>query len=137
MAWGIDNDHTTLNDVLLGRPDHYRWVEAGPIVGRTLANAHKTGVRLDLQTAQAQHAEMVRIYEDAGVRCHYLAPDPVLHRNFFARDSSAMTPWGAIIWHMQLKCPAPTISVRSGSTPRLKFRSGATSPPGISREVTS
>ena len=52
----------------------------------------------------AQHSEMVRIYEDAGVRCHYLPADEVLHRNFFARDSSVMTPWGAIICHMQLKC---------------------------------
>ena len=52
----------------------------------------------------AQHAEMVRVYEDAGVNCHYLDPDEVLHRNFFARDSSAMTPWGAIVCHMQLKC---------------------------------
>ena len=39
-----------------------------------------------------------------GVTCHYLDADPVLHRNFFARDSSAMTPWGALICHMQLKC---------------------------------
>lgn len=102
--WGIDNDYARLTDVLLGKPDHYRWVEAGPLIGRTLANQHKTGVRFDLQLAQAQHAEMVRIYEEAGVTCHYLPPDPVLHRNFFARDSSAMTPWGALICHMQLKC---------------------------------
>ncbi len=102
--WGIDNDYAPLRDVLLGKPEHYRWVEAGPIIGRTLANAHKTGVKFDLQLAMAQHAEMVRVYEDAGVNCHYLDPDEVLHRNFFARDSSAMTPWGAIVCHMQLKC---------------------------------
>ena len=101
--WGIDNDCAPLQDVLLGVPEHYRWVEAGPLIGRTLDNAHMTGARFDLQLAMAQHAEMVRIYESCGVRCHYLAPDPVLHRNFFARDSSAMTPWGALICHMQLK----------------------------------
>jgi len=103
-GWGIDNDYGRLRDVLLGKPDYYRWTEAGPLIGRTLANAHKTGVTFDLQLAMAQHAEMVRIYEGAGVRCHYLEADEVLHRNFFARDSSAMTPWGAIICHMQLKC---------------------------------
>ncbi len=102
--WGIDNDYGPLRDVLLGKPEFYRWVEAGPLIGRTLANAHKTGVKFDLQQAMAQHAEMVRIYEAAGVTCHYLEADEVLHRNFFARDSSAMTPWGAIICHMQLKC---------------------------------
>ena len=101
--WGINNDYAPLKDVLLGHPDYYRWVEAGPLIGRTLANADKTGHRFDLQLAQSQHAEMVSIYEDNGVTCHYLDADPVLHRNFFARDSSAMTPWGALICHMQLK----------------------------------
>ncbi len=101
--WGITNDHGPLRHVLLGQPDYYKWVEAGPLIGRTLANAHCTGVRFDLQIAMAQHAEMVSIYEENGVTCHYLESDPVLHRNFFARDSSAMTPWGALICHMQLK----------------------------------
>jgi len=102
--WGINNDYARLQDVLLGKPEYYKWVEAGPLIGRTLANAHKTGVKFDLQLAMAQHSEMVSIYEDNGVRCHYLDSDDVLHRNFFARDSSAMTPWGALICHMQLKC---------------------------------
>ncbi len=103
--WGIDNDYGTLRDVLLGKPDHYRWVDAGPLIRRTLQNMHKTGVTFDLALARSQHREMVRIYEEeAGVTCHYLESDPVLHRNFFARDSSAMTPWGALICHMQLKC---------------------------------
>jgi N-dimethylarginine dimethylaminohydrolase len=101
--WGINNDYTRLHDVLLGTPDYYRWVEAGPLIGRTLANAHMTGAKFDLQKAMSQHAEMVAIYEENGVKCHYLESDPVLHRNFFARDSSAMTPWGALICHMQLK----------------------------------
>ena len=103
MKWGINNDYAQLNDVLLGKPEYYKWVDAGPLIGRTLANAHKTGAKFDLQTAMAQHAEMVSIYEQNGVACHYLESDPVLHRNFFARDSSAMTPWGALICHMQLK----------------------------------
>ncbi len=102
--WGIDNDYGVLRDVLLGKPEFYRWVEAGPIIGRTLKNAERTGVTFDLQRAMAQHSAMVRIYEENGVACHYLESDEVLHRNFFARDSSAMTPWGALICHMQLKC---------------------------------
>ncbi|MEM9845567.1 MAG: arginine deiminase family protein [Pseudomonadota bacterium] len=103
-AWGIDNDYAKLSDVLLGRPEHYRWVEAGPLIGRTLANADRTGHRFDLQLAMRQHAEMVSIYEENDVTCHFLPADEVLHRNFFARDSSAMTPWGPLICHMQLKC---------------------------------
>ena len=102
--WGIDNEYARLRDVLLGRPEYYRWLDAGPIIRRTLQNAEKMGFAFDLQLAMSQHAEMVRIYEEAGVTCHYLDADEALHRNFFARDSSAMTPWGAIICHMQLKC---------------------------------
>ena len=119
-AWGIDNDYMPLRDVLLGRPDFYRWVEAGPLIGRTLANAHKTGAKFDLQLAQAQHAEMVSIYEDNGVTCHYLDADPVLHRNFFARDSSAMTPWG------RFDLP----HAAQGAPGRLRFRHPLLSGPG-------
>lgn len=104
QKWGINNDYARLTDVLLGKPEFYKWVEAGPLIGRTLANADRTGAKFDLQQAMAQHAEMVSIYEENNVACHYLQPDEVLHRNFFARDSSAMTPWGALICHMQLKC---------------------------------
>ncbi|UWQ93587.1 amidinotransferase (plasmid) [Rhodobacteraceae bacterium M382] len=104
QRWGIDNDYAKLTDVLLGKPEYFKWVEAGPLIGRTLANAEKTGHKFDLQLAMKQHSEMVSIYEENGVTCHYLDSDEVLHRNFFARDSSAMTPWGALICHMQLKC---------------------------------
>ena len=55
-GWGIDNDYGPLRDVLLGRPDHYRWVDAGPIIRRTMQNMDKTGVAFNLQTAMAQHA---------------------------------------------------------------------------------
>ena len=103
LSWGINNDYALLKHVLLGKPEYYRWVEAGPLIGRTLANAHKTGAKFDLQTAMAQHEQMVAIYEENGVCCHYLRQDETLHRNFFARDSSVMTPWGALICHMQLK----------------------------------
>ena len=102
-TWGMDNEYGTLKDVLLGRPDHYRWTDAGALTQRTFDNAERLGFRFDLQLAQSQHAEMVRCYEEAGVACHYIRPDEHLHRNFFARDSSAMTPFGPIVCHMQLK----------------------------------
>lgn len=103
VSWGINNDYAPLTDVLLGIPEYFQWVDAGPLINRTLNNAHMTGAKFDLQQAIAQHTEMVSIYEQSNVRCHYLESDEVLHRNFFARDSSAMTPWGALICHMQLK----------------------------------
>ncbi len=102
--WGIDNDYAQLNDVLLGTPTYYRWVEAGPLIQRTIENAHQTGYKLDPIVAMRQHSEMVEAFKANGVNCHFLDADEVLHRNFFARDSSAMTPWGALICHMQIKC---------------------------------
>lgn len=102
--WGIDNDYARLSDVLLGRPEFYRWVDAGPIIGRTMENAVRTGVKFDFELAQRQHAAMIAQYEARGVSCHFIEADEALHRNFFARDNSAMTPWGALICHMQLKC---------------------------------
>ncbi len=101
--WGINNDYGRLTDVLLGKPEYYRWIDAGPIIMRTLNNQEYTGVKFSLETALSQHAEMVSIYESNGVECYYLDADEALHRNFFARDSSAMTPWGALICHMQIK----------------------------------
>ena len=101
--WGLPNDYGPLTEVLLGVPEYFRWIDAGPITMRTLNNQEHTGVTFDLQRAMAQHAEMVSIFESSGVTCHYLDADEVLHRNFFARDSSVMTPWGALICHMQLK----------------------------------
>ena len=102
--WGIDNDYAALYDVLLGRPDYYRWVDAGPLIGRTLVNMQYTGIQFDHDLAMRQFRAMVEVYENNGIKCHYLEADEVLHRNFFARDNSVMTPWGALICHMQLKC---------------------------------
>ena len=30
QPFGIDNDYMPLRDILLGKPDYFRWVEAGP-----------------------------------------------------------------------------------------------------------
>ena len=104
MQYGVDSEYGVLRDVLLGHPDYYRWVEAGPIIRRTMENAGRTGIKFDHALAMAQHQKMVDLYEAADVSCHFLDADEILHRNFFARDSSVMTPWGPIICHMQLKC---------------------------------
>ena len=43
---------------------------------------------------------MVAAYEHFGVRVHQHAPDPSLPMQVFARDSSFMTPYGAVITNM-------------------------------------
>ena len=47
-----------------------------------------------------QHAEMVDAYRDAGVNVHFLEPDPALPYQVYARDSSFMTPHGAVVTQM-------------------------------------
>ncbi|MGH2923811.1 MAG: dimethylarginine dimethylaminohydrolase family protein [Solirubrobacterales bacterium] len=91
--WGVDSEHGPLRDVLLCPPDNFRWLPTSAISRATLAAGH----RFDPKAAAAQHAEMVSIYEQEGVRCHFLEPDPHLPYQVFARDSSAIGPNGTVI----------------------------------------
>jgi len=92
-AWGVDSEYGRLTDVLVSPPDNFRWLATSAISRATLEG----GRRLDPETARAQHAELVSAYEEAGVTCHLLEPDPALPYQVFARDSSVMTPWGAFV----------------------------------------
>ena len=92
-AWGVDSEHGRLRDVLVCRPDNFRWLPTSAISRATLEAGH----RFDRALARRQHEEMVAAYEDAGVQVHRLEPDPALAYQVFARDSSAMTPGGAVI----------------------------------------
>lgn len=92
-GWGVDSEHGTLRDVLVCRPENYRWLPTSAISRATL----ESGRRFDPDAARAQHGDLVAAYEAAGVTCHYLEPDPALPYQVFARDSSVMTPWGALV----------------------------------------
>jgi N-dimethylarginine dimethylaminohydrolase len=91
--WGVDSEHGRLLDVLVCPPDNFRWLPTSAISRATLEAGH----RFEADVARRQHAEMVAVYEEAGVRVHSLEPDPALAYQVFARDSSAMTPGGAVI----------------------------------------
>lgn len=92
-AWGVDSEHGRLLDVLACPPDNFRWLPTSAISRATL----DSGRRFDGDLARRQHAAMVTAYEEAGVRVHFLEPDPALPYQVFARDSSAMTTGGAVI----------------------------------------
>lgn len=92
-AWGVDSEHGRLLDVLLCRPENFRWRVTSAITRATLDAGH----RLDSSLAASQHAALVDAYEDAEVRCHFLEPDPALPYQVFTRDSSAMGPNGTVI----------------------------------------
>jgi N-dimethylarginine dimethylaminohydrolase len=82
-----------LLDVLVCAPDNFRWLPTSAISRATLEAGH----RFDRDLARRQHEDMVAAYEDAGVQVHRMEPDPALAYQVFARDSSAMTPGGAVI----------------------------------------
>ena len=92
-AWGVDSEYGRLLDVLLCPPDHFRWLATSAISRATLAS----DVEFHPATAAGQHAEMVSAYHDAGVRTHFLEPDPNLPYQVFTRDSSINTPAGPIV----------------------------------------
>jgi N-dimethylarginine dimethylaminohydrolase len=96
-AWGVDSEYGRLLDVLLCPPDHYHWLETSAISKATL----DSGLQFDPERARRQHAELASTFEGAGVRCHFLEPDPALPYQVFARDSSLMTPWGAIVTQLR------------------------------------
>jgi len=102
-SWGIDNEYLPLEDVLLGKPDYFSWRPISAIARRTFANQQKLGISFDRQVAMMQHRKLVDIYEGNGVRVHYLAADEGLPCSVYARDSSAMTPWGALITSIQTR----------------------------------
>ena len=54
----------------------------------------------NIQVAQAQHAELVAAYEHFGVKVHMAGPESELPMRVYTRDSSVMTPYGAIITAM-------------------------------------
>lgn len=110
-TWGADSEYGLLHDVLLGPPEHFRWLPTSAISKATLAS----GAAFDPTRAAAQHAEMVAAYEGAGVRVHWLEADPHLPYQVFARDSSTMTPSGAVVL-------APAQQWRRGEyAPALRF----------------
>jgi N-dimethylarginine dimethylaminohydrolase len=95
-SWGVNSEYGVLRDVLLCRPDNFHWLPTSSISKATL----KSGAKFDLQTAQAQHREMVDAYDMAGVTTHFLDPDPDLPYQVYTRDSSFMTPYGAVVTQM-------------------------------------
>jgi N-dimethylarginine dimethylaminohydrolase len=96
--WGIDSEYGRLRDVLIGPIDHYSWQASSNAVSQRAA---RVGLRFDAAVACRQYQEMIAAYEDAGVRVHTLPAQKELPYQLFARDSSVMTPWGAIIMQMQ------------------------------------
>jgi N-dimethylarginine dimethylaminohydrolase len=94
-AWGLANETDPLTDVLLGSPAHLRHLATS-----SLSRKHLREAPCNIQVAQAQHAELVSAYEHFGVKVHVAEPSPELPMQVYTRDSSVMTPYGAVITAM-------------------------------------
>ncbi len=99
--WYLKSETGPLRDVLLGPADTFRWLglenaEYSSLVRDTL----RRGRVFDPDLAGRQHAEMVQAYQDAGTTCHFLPSDEQTPYQVYARDSSFMTPYGAVICQM-------------------------------------
>ena len=101
VKWGVTAQTGVLTDVLLGRPDHFRWVPLNSISAVNQANQEQMGYRFDHSKAMQQHQSMVDVYQQNGVSCHFVEADEGLPSSVFTRDSSFMTPWGAVITSIQ------------------------------------
>ncbi|GGD35917.1 dimethylarginine dimethylaminohydrolase family protein [Aureimonas glaciei] len=94
-AFGFRNETDVLTDVLLGSPAHLRHLATS-----SLSRKHLRENPCNIQIAQAQHKDLVAAYESFGVTIHRHAPEPELPMQVYARDSSVMTPYGAVITAM-------------------------------------
>ncbi|WP_366656002.1 arginine deiminase family protein [Fodinicurvata sp. EGI_FJ10296] len=93
MQWGVGSETGVLTDVLLCRPDHYDWIPTNVVAKAALA----AGEKPEPAEVAAQFRELESALDTASVRRHYLTPDPHLPYQVYTRDSSQMTPWGAVV----------------------------------------
>ena len=93
--WGFRNETDPLTDVLLGSPKHLFHRATS-----SLSRKHLREAPCHIEVAQAQHAELIDAYRHHGVNVHMLEPEPELTMQVYSRDSSVMTPYGAIITAM-------------------------------------
>lgn len=93
--WGFQNETDPLTDVLLGSPAYLYHRATSSLSRKYLRDSP-----CDIQIAQSQHAELVSAYRHHNVHVHMLDPEPELTMQVYSRDSSVMTPYGAIITAM-------------------------------------
>jgi N-dimethylarginine dimethylaminohydrolase len=94
--WGANSEYGLLQDVLLGPINNFKWLETSSVSKKSI----RRQITFDLDIAKSQYKEMESAYKSAGVKVHVLKNDSNLPYQIFARDSSVMTPFGAIITNM-------------------------------------
>ena len=133
MVWSIDSETGVLTDVLLCPPDHYQWIETNAIAVETLGS----GRQIDTQRLHSQFRQLEEALDQAGVRRHYIEPEPHLHYQVYTRDSSQTTPWGPALTQLALPGADAAKPPRSCGFTGLKTASGDIAAAAPSRAATS
>jgi len=98
QKWYLKSETGPLKDVLLGPAESFRWLGLENAAYSSLVrDTMRKGYRFDKQLAMRQHREMVDAYEEAGVTCHFLPVEERVPYQVYARDSSFISPYGAVI----------------------------------------
>ncbi len=90
--YAVRSETDRLTDVLMCPPHFLAPVPCCAVTRRSLSH----GFVASIDEAQRQHAELVRVLQRSGVRCHMLTPDPTLPDMCFSRDVGVSTPWGMV-----------------------------------------
>ena len=106
VKWGVDSEVGRLQDIVLCAPDHWAIEKNANAVTRA---AVSDGVDFDREAARRQHQALVATLEAEGVGIRWLPLLPSQISQTYTRDSSFMTPWGAVLTSMQA-------DVRKGET---------------------
>ncbi len=93
--WGFRNETDILTDVLLCKPTYGRHLATS-----SLSKKYLRENPANMDVARKQHDELIKAYENFGVKVHLAPPQPDLPMQHYTRDSSVMTPWGPIITAM-------------------------------------
>jgi N-dimethylarginine dimethylaminohydrolase len=93
--WTVNDEYGVLTDVLLGPADNIEHLATSSLSRKYLRESPcKTDV------AKQQHKELISAYHHFGVKTHFQVLDPALRMQVYTRDSSFMTPFGAVITNM-------------------------------------
>lgn len=117
--WGVDSEYGPMRDVLLSDPSAFRWLgQENAAYSALVRDTLRRGHRFDRGLALRQYAEMVDAFRQAGVTVHLLEARDELAYGVYTRDSSIMTPWGAVV------CQLANPRRRGEYAPCLDFYAG-------------
>jgi len=98
VKWSVDSETGVLTDVLLCRPDHYRWIDTNAVAHDTLG----ADTPFDIVLARTQFDGLLQTLEGQGVRTHFLEPEAHLPYQVYTSDSSQTTPWGSVLTQLRM-----------------------------------